>query len=139
MTRGTCGRSVQGVRPLLQFQAMPRAPDNKRRSNRLQHELPVAYRSVGSFLTDWATNISHGGMFINTRKPLPVGTEVRILIQLPMVEFPVGLNGRVTRVAEFDNQANVVPGMGIQFTDVDPSKRHQIESLVARLQRDLGA
>jgi type IV pilus assembly protein PilZ len=118
---------------------MPRAPDNKRRSNRLQHELPVAYRSVGSFLTDWATNISHGGMFINTRKPLPVGTEVRILIQLPMIEFPVGLSGRVTRVAEFDNQANVVPGMGIQFTDVDPSKRQQLETLVERLQRDLGA
>jgi type IV pilus assembly protein PilZ len=115
---------------------MPRAQDNKRRASRLQHELPVAYRSVGSFLTDWATNISHGGMFINTRKPLPVGTEVRILIQLPMVEFPVG---RVTRVAEFDNQANVVPGMGIQFTDVDPSKRLQLETLVERLQRDLGA
>ena len=86
---------------------MPEGSDNKRRSSRLQHELPVAYRSVGSFLTDWATNISHGGMFINTRKPLPVGTEVRILIQLPMLESPVGLNGRVTRVAEFDNQANV--------------------------------
>jgi hypothetical protein len=45
----------------------------------------------------------------------------------------------VTRVAEFDNQANVVPGMGIQFTDVDPSKRLQLETLVERLQRDLGA
>jgi len=32
-----------------------------------------------------------------------------------------------------------VPGMGIQFTDVDPSKRLQLETLVERLQRDLGA
>jgi len=118
---------------------MPENSENKRRARRLQHELPVAYRSVGSFLTDWATNISQGGMFINTRTPLPVGTEVKILIQLPMLEFPVGLSGRVTRVAEFDNQANVVPGMGIQFTDVDPSKRQQLEGLVKRLQRDLGS
>jgi hypothetical protein len=29
--------------------------------------------------------------------------------------------------------------MGIQFTDIDPSKRKQLETLVARLQRDLGA
>ena len=113
--------------------------DQKRRAARLHHEIAVAYRSVGSFLTDWATNISQGGMFINTRKPLPVGTEVRILIQLPMVEFPVGLNGRVTRIAELDGQSSVVPGMGIEFTDVDPSKRLQLESLVERLQRDLGA
>ena len=76
---------------------MTGASDDKRRANRLEHELPVAYRSVGSFLTDWATNISHGGMFINTRRPLGVGTEVRILIQLPSVEFPVRLTGRVTR------------------------------------------
>ena len=63
---------------------------------------------------------------------------MKILIQLPMLESPVGLSGRVTRVAEFDNQANVVPGMGIQFTDLDPSKREQLETLVKRLQRDLG-
>ncbi len=117
---------------------MSESSDNKRRASRLEHELPVAYRSVGSFLTDWATNISHGGMFINTRSPLPVGTDVKILIQLPTLESPVGLSGRVTRVAEFDNQANVVPGMGIQFTDIDPSKREQLETLVKRLHRDLG-
>ena len=28
---------------------------------------------------------------------------------------------------------------GCQFTDVDPSKRQQLESLVKRLQRDLGS
>ena len=91
------------------------APDNKRVANRLHHELPVAYRSVGSFLSDWATNISQGGLFINTRKPLPVGTEVKILIQLPGAAFPYELHGSVARVTEFDNAANMVPGMGIQF------------------------
>jgi len=118
---------------------MPQGSDNKRRASRLQHELPVAYRSVGSFLTDWATDISQGGMFINTRTPLPVGTEVKILIQLPTVESPVGLSGRVTRVAQVDNPSSGVPGMGIQFTDIDPSKRQQLEDLVKRLQRDLGS
>ncbi len=118
---------------------MTEATANKRRARRLQHELPVAYRSVGSFLTDWATNISQGGMFINTRAPLPVGTQVKILIQLPMLEFPLGLSGKVTRVTALDAGPRTVPGMGIQFTDVDPSKRQQLETLVKRLQRDLGA
>jgi uncharacterized protein (TIGR02266 family) len=111
--------------------------ENKRRAARLHHEIPVAYRSVGSFLTDWATNISHGGLFINTRKPLPVGTAVKILIQLPGASFPFQLSGRVARITEFDNRANMVPGMGIEFTDVDDSKRREIESFVDRLRAQL--
>src|SRR5512142_1495938 len=112
------------------------AQDNKRVAARLHHELPVAYRSVGSFLSDWATNISQGGLFINTRKPLPVGTDVTIVIQLPGAAFPVQLGGRVTRVTEYDNHANMVPGMGIQFVGVDEPKRREIEGFVERLRRE---
>jgi uncharacterized protein (TIGR02266 family) len=107
--------------------------DNKRRAARLHHEIPVAYRSVGSFLSDWATNISHGGLFINTRKPLPVGTAVKILVQLPGASFPFQLEGRVTRVTQFDNKANMVPGMGVEFTDADETKRKEISAFVERL------
>jgi type IV pilus assembly protein PilZ len=112
--------------------------DNKRIANRLHHELPVAYRSVGSFLSDWATNISQGGLFINTRKPLPVGTEVKILIQLPGAAFPCELHGRVARVTEFDNAANMVPGMGIQFMAVDEAKRRELDEFVTRLRKEFG-
>jgi len=112
--------------------------DNKRIATRLHHELPVAYRSVGSFLSDWATNISQGGLFINTRKPLPVGTDVKILIQLPGAAFPYELHGRVARVTEFDNAANMVPGMGIQFIALDDAKKRVIEEFVTRLRREFG-
>jgi uncharacterized protein (TIGR02266 family) len=110
--------------------------DNKRRAARLHHDIPVAYRSVGSFLSDWATNISQGGLFINTRKPLPVGTAVKILVQLPGASFPYQLGGRVTRVTQFDNKANMVPGMGVEFTEVDDAKRREIEVFVARLRQE---
>jgi len=112
--------------------------ENKRKATRLHHELPVAYRTVGSFLTDWATNISHGGLFINTRKPLPVGTVVKLIIQLPSVEFPFDIGGRVTRVTEFDNHANMVPGMGIEFTDIDEGRKQKIEAFVEKLRKELG-
>jgi uncharacterized protein (TIGR02266 family) len=110
---------------------------NRRRAVRLQHELPVAYRSVGSFITDWATNISQGGLFINTRKPLPVGTMVKLIIQLPGTGFPFDIAGRVTRIAEWDNRVNVAPGMAIEFTDIDGGKLERIQSFVERLRRDL--
>jgi uncharacterized protein (TIGR02266 family) len=111
--------------------------DNKRKAARLHHEIPVAYRSVGSFLTDWATNISRGGMFINTRNPLPVGTEVRILVQIPGASFPFELEGRVTRTTEFDNNANLVPGMGVEFTAIAQERQHELDAFVKRLRREL--
>ncbi len=109
----------------------------KRRAARLNNAIPVAYKSVGSFLSDWATNISHGGLFINTRKPLPVGTVVKILIQLPGASFPCELTGRVTRMAEFANHANMVPGMGIEFTGLDDARKAEIDSFVERLRTQL--
>ena len=92
---------------------------NQRRSDRLHHELLVAYRTVDGFITDWAVNISKGGIFINTRTPLPVGTLVKLIISLPDAAFPFDLTGRVTRVHEYDNNTNLVPGMGLEFVDPD--------------------
>lgn len=116
---------------------MPKAFANKRQSTRLHHELPVAYRSVGSFLTDWATNISQGGLFINTRKPLPVGSEVKVLIQLPGAAFPFDITGRVTRIEAVGNRANAAPGMAVEFTELDRAKREKIETFVQKLRKDL--
>jgi uncharacterized protein (TIGR02266 family) len=112
-------------------------PEKTRRANRLQHELLVAYRSMDGFITDWAVNISRGGIFINTRNPLAVGTTVRLIISLPDTAFPFDLTGRVTRVAEFNNPSNQVPGMGIEFIDVDDDKRARIERFVERLRKEL--
>ena len=112
--------------------------ENRRRAPRLQHELPVAYRTAGSFLSDWATNISQGGLFINTRKPLPVDTEVKLIIQLPGSEIPFSVRGRVTRVTEWNNSANMSPGMGIEFTDLEGAKRERLEEFVEKLRKDLG-
>ena len=90
-----------------------------RQAERLQHELLVAYKTVDGFITDWAVNISRGGVFINTRHPLNVGTTVKLIISLPDAPFPFDLVGRVTRVNEVNNPSNQVPGMGIEFLDVD--------------------
>ena len=109
----------------------------KRQNDRLQHELLVAYRTVDGFITDWAVNISRGGMFINTRNPLALGSTVRLIISLPDAAFPFDLTGKVIRVSEFDNVQNQVPGMGIEFVDVDEEKQVRIERFVERLRKEL--
>jgi type IV pilus assembly protein PilZ len=112
-------------------------PKSGRRADRLQHELLVAYRTVDGFITDWATNLSRGGLFINSRQPLPVGTTVRLILQLPDTPFPFDLRGRVARVHEFDNPTNQVPGMGIEFIDVTDELKDRIERFVDQLRREL--
>ena len=108
-----------------------------RKSERLQHELLVAYRTVDGFITDWAVNISRGGIFINTRNPLAVGSIVRLIISLPDAAFPFDLTGRVIRVHPNDPDSDQVPGMGIEFIDVDEDKRVRLERFVDRLRKEL--
>ena len=113
-------------------------PENRRRAARLQHELPVTYRTVGSFLSDWATDISQRGLFINTRNPLPVGTEVKLIIQIPGAAFPYDMVGRVARVVPLDAKTGA-PGMGVEFVDLDGAKREHIQAFVEQLRRELGS
>jgi len=108
-----------------------------RKSERLQHELLVAYRTVDGFITDWAVNISRGGMFINTRNPLALGSVVRLIVSLPDAAFPFDLTGRVIRVHPNDPESDQVPGMGIEFIDVDEDKRVRLERFVDRLRKEL--
>jgi type IV pilus assembly protein PilZ len=112
------------------------AADNEkvtRKSERLQHELLVAYHTVNGFITDWAVNISRGGIFINTRNPLAVGSVVRLIVSLPDAVFPFDLTGRVIRVHAYDPEGDQVPGMGLEFIDVDEEKRSRLERFVDRL------
>jgi len=108
-----------------------------RQSERLQHELLVAYRTVDGFITDWAVNISRGGMFINTRNPLAVGSVVRLIVSLPDAAFPFDLTGRVIRVHAYDPASKEMAGMGLEFLDVDEEKRARLERFVERLRKEL--
>jgi type IV pilus assembly protein PilZ len=114
-------------------------PPNPRPSHRLHHELLVAYRTVDGFITDWAVNISKGGIFVNTRSPLAIGSQVRLILSLPDGAFPFDLSGRVAWVNAYDNATNLVPGMGIEFLDIDEGKRTRIAAFVDRLKEELPA
>lgn len=114
-----------------------KSPHPPRRAARLHHEILVAYRTVDGFITDWAVNISKGGLFVNTRAPLPVGSQVRLIVSLPNAAFPFDLQGKVSWVNEFDNASNLVPGMGIEFVDIDEEKKSRIADFVEILRKDL--
>jgi type IV pilus assembly protein PilZ len=109
--------------------------DNTRRADRLQHEVLVAYRTVAGFMTDWAVNISKGGLFVNTRSPLEVGSEVKLILSLPDGNPTFDLLGRVSWVnpQSAAGEPGAAPGMGIEFLDVDTEKKARLEAFVKKL------
>jgi type IV pilus assembly protein PilZ len=46
-------------------------------------ELKVDYKKLNSFFADYTKNISKGGTFIKTKKPLPVGTRFLFKLTVP--------------------------------------------------------
>ena len=52
--------------------------DRRRREARAPIELKVEYKRLNTFFYDYTKNISKGGTFIKTEKPLDVGTDLPV-------------------------------------------------------------
>ena len=82
------------------------------------------FKSFDTFIDEYVTNISRSGVFVRSKKPLQVGTEVNLNFTVIMddIETIEGL-GEVVRV-EGDP-----PGMGVVFTQLN----HYSEAIIERL------
>ena len=100
--------------------------DDRRGEERAPITLKVDYKRLNTFFADYTRNISKGGTFIRTQRPLEVGTEFVFELSLPSNEGParLALAGIVKWVvpeeaATEDNPA----GMGIGFVFETPDDK----------------
>ena len=101
-------------------------------------ELKVEYKRLNSFFADYTKNISRGGTFIRTNRPLPVGTEFLFKLFVPNLETPLSIHGEVQRVvteeeAEADGGD---PGMAIRFVYREGDDQGTIARTVEKLMVD---
>ncbi len=75
-------------------------------------------------------NVSTGGMFVESKEPLPVGSQLKL-------RFNLDDEGPVVLAAAEVTYAVTKLGMGIQFTDLAPTDRERVQAYVARSQRAL--
>lgn len=107
--------------------------EEKRQNTRHALRTKMDYRaqSGGDFLYEYTTNISRGGIFIETREPLPEGTLVEMKFQPPEASGPIEVVGKVVWVNRYrDGEENPNPGMGIQFEELSDDTRDMIAQLV---------
>ena len=107
-------------------------PEN-RRHERAPLRMQLNYRDAtgGNFLIEHTTNISRGGIFIETEHPLPVGAQLAIQFDAEGSEGAIELEGEVMWVNAWRTDGeNPNPGMGIRFTNLSDGDRETISSIV---------
>lgn len=121
---------------------MPSAPPsepspNQRADARAPIELRVDYRRLNTFFADYTKNISKGGTFIRTNKPLGVGTQFSFVLSLPEPHGTLSLRGEVLRTVPPEATApGEDAGMAIRFVFANPREEEALEAMVEGLMRD---
>ncbi len=88
-------------------------PGERRAETRRPIELKVEYKRLNTFFADYTKNISRGGTFIKTRRPLPIGTEFLFKLFVPGRAEPLTIHGEVQRIV--DEAPGEEQGMAIKF------------------------
>jgi type IV pilus assembly protein PilZ len=106
----------------------------RRESSRIALELPIEYDRLNAFLSDYTHNLSRGGTFIRTDRPLRLGARLSFRIRVPELGEPLHLRGEVRWVVSASEARDELPaGMGIAFVYDSPEERARIERRVEDL------
>lgn len=107
---------------------------DRRKQDRTAIELSVEYKRLNTFFADYTKNISKGGTFIRTDRPLDCETEFVFALTIRGLAEPLRLRGRVKWiVATTDATADSPAGMGIEFQYKDAEDRRETEGIVENL------
>lgn len=89
------------------------------------------FRSVESFLKEYAMNVSMDGVFIRTAEVLPVGTEVNLRFSVIVEDFEI-IEGEGRVVRSVTAEVSDTPGVGVVFTTLTDESREVLARLFTR-------
>ncbi len=90
----------------------------------------VEFEKFSGFITEYASNISLGGMFIKNDEPRSIGSELSFEIVLSDGFRLVQGTGEVAWTRSETQGPDKPSGMGIRFHDLDDSSRELIDKMV---------
>ena len=99
---------------------------NRRRHPRVKIPLLVQYRvsPLEEFRTDYATDVSQGGIFLSSELKLPAGTVLQVQFLTRDHMHLVAAEARVVRAVD--------GGAGVAFIKLDPADHAVLEESLAR-------
>jgi hypothetical protein len=125
--------------PLAASAVAPRGParQEKRRHLRLDQMFTVSLESVQHGPMRYlARNVSAGGMFLESREPLPLGSMVRVHFAMPDSDGEIVATGEVKNhyFLNFVDStgARAITGMGIRFLTFEADGAESLQSGLRR-------
>ncbi len=108
-------------------------PHSARVHTRLPASLVVTFRIAGraAFIERYASNVSKGGIFIVSREVHPIGSEIKFEIRSVDGSTVFTGIGIVRWTKLHDPATKQLPGLGIQFTNLDDENQQVLEKLLA--------
>ncbi|MFZ5446672.1 MAG: TIGR02266 family protein [Myxococcota bacterium] len=91
----------------------------------------LAHKGLDEFAAKYATNLSDGGMFIRTREPKPIGTELSFKVEI--ADGQRVLQGTaIVRWTRGENDPAGPAGMGLEFLTLDPASRALVDRMLGK-------
>ena len=114
-------------------------PEKRKHPRSEQANLFVQYRLVKSAFVNAATNISEGGIFIASETPLPLHSEIDVVLSDGRPESLI-LSGKVVRVVwkTQGSKETSVTGMAVAFAgEIPADKRQRLKLLLEKCRKDV--
>jgi uncharacterized protein (TIGR02266 family) len=109
---------------------------SSRTDMRIQKTLSLTYKDDQAFLSAYASNISTGGLFIKTEKPLRQGDQFLLRLQLPTLQEPLKVSCEVAWVkSTAEATAKEPAGMGIKFIEMSKVDRDALKQYLGKITR----
>jgi uncharacterized protein (TIGR02266 family) len=97
-----------------------------RKEPRIPKGLSLTFKTRESLINAYTENISSGGLYIKTPKPLQKGETLSIKLQIPDEPEPIKVEAVVAWSRTEGGPDGEPPGMGIQFIQVSDSDRQKL-------------
>lgn len=98
--------------------------NEKRTAERVFARVQVEYETLDDFLEDYCSNLSLGGMFIETTQPMPINTRFRLRFRIPGRQRTVDTRAIVRWV---NDEGSLNQGMGVAFDELAPDDKRAVE------------
>jgi uncharacterized protein (TIGR02266 family) len=110
------------------------ADPNTRQGKRTPVTLKIKFKSetLEQFIERYAVDVSQGGIFIRTKDPLAVGTQMKFEFQLRDASPLIAGEGTVVWTRENDpSRPAIAPGMGVRFDRLGDGSQSVLEKILA--------
>src|SRR5690242_21147079 len=96
--------------------------------------LKIKFKSLNldQFIERYSVDVSRGGIFIRTKEPLAVGTQLKFEFQLQDTSPLIAGEGTVVWTREHDpGRTGVAPGMGVRFDKLTGQSQQTLDQILS--------